>query len=302
MKALELRAGEHVVAITHPDRVLFPDCGVTKGEVATYYQSVGDGIERALARRPTMLERYPEGITGERFYSKRVPRGAPDFVKTTRITFPSGRQADEIRPDSLATILWCAQMGTLPFHPWPVRDGDVDHPDEFRIDLDPQEGTGFNEAVDAAHTAKEILDTMNLVGWPKTSGSRGVHIFVRIEPRWTFGEVRSAALVFGQIMEQMVPKLVTTEWTKSERGAKIFCDYNQNARDRTVASAWSVRPKPGAPVSMPLTWSQLFDGVNPLDYTVRSVPELFAQHGDPHREIDNHAGSIAPLLELVKEK
>lgn len=302
MATLDLEVEGRTLSITHPERILFADCGVTKGEVARYYQAVGPGILRALWQRPTMLERYPDGIEGERFYSKRVPRGAPNFVHTSEITFPSGRTADEIRPDSLATILWCVQMGTLPFHPWPVRAGDVDHPDELRIDLDPQPGTGFVDAVNAARGAKQILDAMDLVGYPKTSGSRGVHIFVRIKPEFTFPQVRAAALAFGRILEQLMPHLVTTTWQKSERGKKVFCDYNQNARDRTVAAAWSVRPKAGAPVSMPLTWEQLFEGVDPAAYTVRTVPELFAESGDPHADIDQHQGSIRPLVDLADEQ
>lgn len=300
-QSLEIQTEERLITITHPDRILFPDNGVTKGELARYYAAVGPAILRALESRPTMLERYPEGITGERFYSKRIPRGAPDYIKTTEITFPSGRTADEIRPDSIASILWCVQMGTIPFHPWPVRDRDVDHPDELRIDLDPQPGTGFSEAVETARAAKEVLDALHLVGWPKTSGSRGVHIYVRIEPRWTFPEVRGAALVFGQILEKLLPDLVTTTWQKSERGAKVFCDFNQNARDRTVASAWSVRPKPGAPVSMPLTWAQLFGGVDPAEFSVRTVPAIFEESGDPHEGINQAVGSIAPLLELAEK-
>jgi DNA ligase D len=296
MSGLEIPAGDHVVRVTHPERVIFPETGVTKGELALYYASVGDGILRALRDRPTTLERYPEGITGERFYSKRVPKGAPAYVKTTEITFPSGRNADEVCPDSLATILWCVQMGTLPFHPWPVRDGDVDHPDELRIDLDPQPGTGFAEAVEASRAAKEILDALELTGWPKTSGSRGVHIYVRIEPRWGFSDVRRAALAFGRALERMAPDLVTTAWWKEERGAKIFSDYNQNARDRTIASAWSVRPKPTATVSTPMTWEELFSGVDPLDFTVRTVPERFAAQGDVHSGIDAAVGTLDALL------
>lgn len=296
MATLELPTDLGSVRITHSDRVLFPEVGITKGELAQYYAAVGPGILRALWNRPTTLERYPDGVTGERFFSKRIPRGAPDYMRTTRISFPSGRSADEVRPDSLASVLWCVQMGTIPFHPWPVRDSDVDHPDELRIDLDPQPGTGFAEAVEAARAAKEILDALELTAWPKTSGSRGVHIYVRIEPRWTFTEVRAAALAFGRALEQMAPELVTTEWWKEDRGAKVFCDFNQNARDRTIASAWSVRPKPLASVSMPVTWQELFGGVNPDDFTVRSVPEIFGERGDPHERIDEVHHSIEPLL------
>jgi DNA primase len=187
-------------------------------------------------------------------------------------------------------------MGTLPFHPWPVRDRDVDHPDELRIDLDPQPGTGFPEAVQAAAASQEILTALGLTGWPKTSGSRGIHIYVRIEPRWGFTQVRRAALAFGRALERMAPDLVTTAWWKEERGAKIFCDYNQNARDRTIASAWSVRPRPTATVSTPMTWQEILSGVDPLDFTVRTVPERFAEYGDPHAAIDAAVGGLDALL------
>lgn len=269
---------------------------MTKGDLAQYYASVGDGIVHALRDRPTTLERYPEGLSGERFFSKRVPRGAPEYVQTTQISFPSGRTADEVCPDSLATVLWCVQMGTIPFHPWPVRATDVDHPDELRIDLDPQSGTDFSHAVEAAKGAWEILNALQLTGWPKTSGSRGIHIYVRIEPRWEFAQVRRAALAFGRALERMMPELVTTAWWKEERGAKIFTDYNQNARDRTIASAWSVRAQPLATVSTPLTWDQLWSGVKPTDFTVQSVPERFATLGNPHRDMDLHAGTLDALL------
>ena len=214
---------------------------------------------RALDRRPTTLERWPKGVHpgivlstrerggGDAFFQKRVPRGAPDYVQTARIEFPSGRHADEICPTEIAVVGWAAQMGTITFHPWPVRRDDVDHPDELRIDLDPQPGTDFADAVRVAGEARALLDELGYVGFPKTSGGRGVHIYVRIEPRWTFTDVRHAAIAFGRELERRLPGEVTTKWWKEERGERIFVDYNQNARDRTIASAYSVRPKPGAP-------------------------------------------------------
>jgi DNA ligase D-like protein (predicted polymerase) len=221
-------------------------------------------------------------------------------VETARIDFPSGRHADEVCPTELAVVAWAAQMGTITFHPWPVRDADVDHPDELRIDLDPQEGTDFADAVPVAAAARELLDELGYVGFPKTSGGRGIHIYVRIEPRWTFTDVRHAAIAFGRELERRLPGEVTTKWWKEERGEKIFVDYNQNARDRTIASAYSVRPKPGAPVSTPFTWDEL-EAVAPEHFTVATVPARFAELGDPHAAIDDIAHSLQPLLDLYEQ-
>ena len=259
--------------MSSPDRVIFPKTErtpeVTKLDVVEYYLAVGDGIMRALERRPTTLERWPKGVHpgivlstrekggGDAFFQKRVPKGAPDYLETARIEFPSGRHADEICPTEVAVVGWAAQMGTITFHPWPVRSDDVDHPDELRLDLDPQPGTDFDDAVRVAAEARVLLDDLGYVGFPKTSGGRGVHIYVRIEPRWTFTDVRHAAIAFGRELERRLPGEVTTKWWKEERGERIFVDYNQNARDRTIASAYSVRPKPGAPVSAPVTWDEL---------------------------------------------
>src|SRR5918997_2385723 len=265
--------------VTSPDRVIFPATErsgpITKLDVVRYYLSVGDGIMRARARRPTTLERWPKGVHpgivvstrerggGDAFFQKRIPRGAPDYVETARIEFPSGRHADELCPTELAAVAWAAHMGTITFHPWPVRSEDVDHPDELRLDLDPQPGTDFDDAVRAAGEARAVLDELGYRGFPKTSGGRGVHIYVRIEPRWTFTEVRRAAISFVRELERRLPGQVTTKWWKEERGERIFVDYNQNARDRTIASAYSVRPKPGAPVSAPVTWDELTEVEEP---------------------------------------
>ena len=303
------------VRVTSPDRVIFPATDrtreLTKLDIVEYYLAVGDGIMRALARRPTTLERWPKGVHpgivlstrekggGDAFYQKRVPRGAPDYVHTARIQFPSGRHADEVCPTEVAVVGWAAQMGTLTFHPWPVRDGDVDHPDELRLDLDPQPGTDFADAVRVAGEARTLLGELGYAGFPKTSGGRGVHIYVRIEPRWTFTDVRHAAISFGRELERRLPGVVTTSWWKEERGERIFVDYNQNARDRTIASAYSVRPKPGAPVSAPLTWDELPD-VEPEDFTVATMPARFAEVGDRHAVIDDVAHSLEPLLDLYE--
>ena len=236
---------------------------------------------------------------GDAFFQKRVPKGAPDYLETARIEFPSGRHADEICPTEIAVVGWAAQMGTITFHPWPVRRDDVDHPDELRLDLDPQPGTDFDDAVRVAGVARELLDDLGYAGFPKTSGGRGVHIYVRIEPRWTFTDVRHAAIAFGRELERRLPGEVTTKWWKEERGERIFVDYNQNARDRTIASAYSVRPKPGAPVSAPVTWDELAE-VAPEDFTVATMPARFAEVGDRHAAIDDVAHSLEPLLEMYE--
>ena len=268
--AAEVQAGDRAVRVSSPDRVIYeatertPE--VTKLMVAQFFADVGDGLMRALRHRPTALERWTSGVrpgmklaTGpqdkdaDAFYQKRVPKGAPDYLETATITFPSGRTADEICPTEIAVPVWCAHMGTLTFHPWPVRRDDVDRPDELRIDLDPQPGTSFTDAVRVAGVAGELLAELGLKGYPKTSGNRGVHIYVRIEPRWEFADVRHAAIGFGRELEKRDDG-VTTAWWKEERGERIFVDFNQNTRDRTIASAYSLRPIPGAPVSTPMSW------------------------------------------------
>jgi DNA ligase D len=308
-------AGGRDLRVSSPDRVIFPmtECSgaVTKLDIVKYYLAVEDGIMRALERRPTTLERWPKGVHpgivlstrekggGDAFFQKRIPRGAPDYVQTARIQFPSGRHADEICPTEVAVVGWAAQMGTLTFHPWPVRRDDVDHPDELRIDLDPQPGTDFADAVRVAAEAHVLLDELGYAGFPKTSGGRGVHIYVRIAPRWTFTDVRHAAIAFGRELERRLPGQVTTKWWKEERGERIFIDYNQNARDRTIASAYSVRPKAGAPVSAPLTWDELPD-VAPEDFRVATMPARFAEVGDRHAAIDDAVHSLQPLLDMYE--
>jgi DNA ligase D len=313
--AVIVDAGGRDLRVSSPDRVIFPKTkrtgAVTKLDVVKYYLAVGDGIMRATERRPTTLERWPKGVHpgivvstrekggGDAFYQKRIPKGAPEYVQTARIEFPSGRHADEICPTEVAVVGWAAQMGTITFHPWPVRSDDVDHPDELRIDLDPQPGTDFEDAVRVAAEARVLLDELGYAGFPKTSGGRGVHIYIRIEPRWTFTDVRHAAIAFGRELERRLPGQVTTKWWKEERGERIFIDYNQNARDRTIASAYSVRPKPGAPVSAPLSWDELPD-VAPEEFTVATMPARFAEVGDSHDAIDDAHHSLQPLLELYE--
>ncbi|HEU4702099.1 MAG TPA: non-homologous end-joining DNA ligase, partial [Conexibacter sp.] len=308
-------AGGRELRVTSADRVIFPATErtpeLTKLDIVNYYLAVDDGIMRALRNRPTTLERWPKGVQpgmvlstrdwsgGDAFFQKRVPRGAPDYVQTARIQFPSGRHADEICPTEIAVVGWAAQMGTITFHPWPVRDADVDHPDELRLDLDPQPGTDFADAVRVAAEARALLEELGYAAFPKTSGGRGVHVYVRIEPRWTFTDVRHAAIGFGRELERRLPGEVTTKWWKEERGARIFVDYNQNARDRTIASAYSVRPKPGAPVSAPVDWDELAQ-IQPEDFTVATMPARFAQLGDRHAAIDDVAHSLQPLLDLYE--
>jgi DNA ligase D len=308
-------AGGRDLRVTNPSRVIFPStertAEVTKLDIVNYYLAVDGGIMRALERRPTTLERWPKGVHpgivlstrdrggGDAFFQKRIPRGAPEYVQTARIQFPSGREADEVCPTEVAVVGWAAQMGTITFHPWPVRREDVDHPDELRLDLDPQPGTDFADAARVAGEARRLLDELGYVGFPKTSGGRGVHIYVRIEPRWTFTDVRHAAIGFGRELERRLPGDVTTKWWKEERGERIFIDYNQNARDRTIASAYSVRPKPGAPVSAPLAWDELPE-VAPEDFTVATMPARFSERGDVHAAIDDVHHSLQPLLDLYE--
>jgi DNA ligase D len=303
------------VRVSNPDRVIFPPtertAAVTKLDIVNYYLAVDEGIMRALDRRPTTLERWPKGVypgmvlstregrVGDAFYQKRIPKGAPEYVETAQIQFPSGRHADEVCPTEVAVVGWAAQMGTITFHPWPVRREDVDHPDELRLDLDPQPGTDYADAARVAASARELLEELGFVGFPKTSGGRGIHIYVRIEPRWTFTDLRHGAIAFGRALARRLPDQVTTSWWKEERGTRIFIDYNQNARDRTIASAYSIRPKPGAPVSAPLAWEELAD-VAPEDFTVATMPVRFAQLGDRHAAINERSYSLQPLLDLYE--
>jgi DNA ligase D-like protein (predicted polymerase) len=315
--ATEVDAGGRAVRVSSPDRVIYEPtartAAVTKLMVVEYYLAVADGIMRALRDRPTALERWPkgvrEGITlatrtgehGDAFYQKRVPKGAPDYLESATITFPSGRTADEICPTEIAVPAWCAQMGALTFHPWPVRRDSPDHPDELRIDLDPYGDTDFHDAVRVAGVAHELLTDLGMVGFAKTSGNRGVHVYVRIQPRWDFIDVRHAAIAFGRELERRTHG-VTTKWWKEERGDSIFVDYNQNARDRTIASAYSLRPKPGAPVSAPMDWAELGEVADPADLNLFTMPERFADRGDVHAAIDDVACDLQPLLDLYDEQ
>jgi DNA ligase D len=288
--------GAREVRLTSPDKVYFPEPGITKREVVEYYVAVAEPLLKVLYERPTNLKRFPDGVEGEPFYGKRLPKGAPEYAETARVTFPSGRTAESLCPTEPAVLVWAANMGTFDFHPWPVRRADTDRPDELRIDLDPQPGTDFADAAVVAAVLHEVLDEAGLVGWPKTSGGRGIHVFSRIRPEWDFIDVRHAVIAIARRVAERLPERATVDWWKEERGERVFLDFNQAARDRTVASAWSVRGRPRATVSMPLTWADLPD-VTPEDFDVRTVPGLLAERGDPHAEMDAHAGGIETVLE-----
>jgi DNA ligase D len=296
---VDLEVGSRTVHITNPDRVYFPARGTTKLDLAQYYIAVADGIVRALYERPCMLHRYPEGVEGEKIYQKRLPKGAPDWVETAEVSFPSGRTADELCVTEVADIVWAVQMSTVEFHPWHTRRAAVEMPDELRIDLDPQPGTDFADAKKVALLVREVLDELGVVGWPKTSGNRGIHIYVRVKPEFGFREVRRAALAFAREVERRMPDQVTTAWWKEERGEKIFMDFNQNAKDRTIAAAYSVRGFAHAPVSAPVTWDELPD-VETEDFTIATMPERFGRLGDVHAGIDDVAFDIRPLLEWAE--
>ncbi|HEV7731969.1 MAG TPA: non-homologous end-joining DNA ligase [Candidatus Binatia bacterium] len=284
------------VTISNPAKVYFPAAGVTKLDVVQYYLAVADGALRGAGGRPNVLVRYADGIEGEFFYQKRAPAQRPDWVEVVALQFPSGRTAEEVVPRDAAALAWMANLGCLELHPHPVRADDLDHPDELRIDLDPMPGIEWPQIQDVARVVREVLVDVGLVGWPKTSGSRGIHVVVRVERRWSFTQLRRAALAVARDVERRVPALATSKWWKEERHG-VFLDYNQNAKDRTVAAAYSVRPKPDARVSAPVTWDELF-ACAPEDFTLRTMPARFAAIGDRHAGIDAHAGSLDALLEL----
>ena len=294
----QLEAGGRTVRITNPGRVYFPARGETKLDLARYYLSVADGIVRALRDRPCMMHRFPAGVAGEKVHQKRVPHGAPPWLETVRVKFPRyGRHADELCVTEIASVIWAVQMSTVEFHPWNSRRADTERPDEWRIDLDPMPQCGFDVVRRVAHVVHEILGELGAAGWPKTSGGNGLHVYVRIEPRWGFSEVRRAAHAFAREVERRVPDDVTTVWWRKDRDpAKLFVDFNQNARDHTIASAYSVRGVPEATVSTPIGWDEI-DDVEPREFTIATVPGRFARLGDLHAGIDDSAYSLGPLLE-----
>jgi bifunctional non-homologous end joining protein LigD len=291
-----LTVAGHEVAISNPLKVLFPKAGYTKLDLARYYLVVAEGALRAAGGRPNVLVRYPNGIEGEFFYQKRAPEARPDWIEVVALRFPSGRTAEEVVPREPAALAWMANLACLELHPHPVRAEDLDHPDELRVDLDPVPGVMWAQVRDVAHVVHETLDSFKLVGWPKTSGSRGMHVYVRIERRWTFDELRRAALALAREVERRVPDLATSKWWKEERHG-VFLDYNQNAKDRTIAAAYSVRPTPDARVSAPLTWDEI-DSCDPRDFTLGTMPSRFAEAGDRHAGMDLRPCSLVTLLEL----
>jgi len=284
------------VTLSNPDKVLFAKSGYTKLDLVQYYLVVAEGALRAAGGRPNVLVRYPNGIGGDYFYQKRAPQSRPEWIEVVTLRFPSGRIAEEVVPRDAAALVWMANLACLELHPHPVRAEDVDHPDELRIDLDPVPGVEWPQLRQVALVLQRVLKDLGLIGWPKTSGSRGIHVNVRIEQRWTFDQVRRAALALAREVERRAPELATSKWWKEERHG-VFLDYNQNAKDRTVAAAYSVRPTDDARVSAPLTWSEV-ETAEPADFTLRSMPARFKQIGDAHADIDRHPCSLDALLEL----
>jgi bifunctional non-homologous end joining protein LigD len=284
------------VSISNPDKVLFPQAGYTKRDLVRYYLAVADGALRGAGGRPNVLVRYPNGIDGEFFYQKRAPQSRPAWIEVVSLRFPSGRSAEEVVPRDAAALAWMANLACLELHPHPVRADDLDHPDELRVDLDPVPGVAWDHLREVARVVRATLADFGLAGWPKTSGSRGMHVCVRIERRWPFGAVRRAALALAREVERRAPNLATSKWWKEERHG-VFVDYNQNAKDRTVSSAYSVRPTPDARVSAPLTWDEI-DICDPRDFTLATMPGRFNEVGDRHADIDRHPCSLETLLEL----
>jgi bifunctional non-homologous end joining protein LigD len=290
-----IAAAGREVAISNPEKLYFPEAGISKLDLVRYYLAVAEGALRAAGGRPNVLVRYAEGIHGEFFFQKRAP-ARPPWIEVVELRFPSGRLAEEVVPRDAAALAWMANLGCLELHPHPVRADDLEHPDELRIDLDPVPGVQWPQIQAVARVVREALGDFSLVGWPKTSGSRGIHVNVRIHRRWSFDQVRRAALAFAREVERRAPELATSKWWKEERHG-VFLDYNQNAKDRTVASAYSVRPKPDARVSAPVTWDEL-ESCQPEDFTLRTMPLRFAALGDRHAGIDDHACGLEGLLEL----
>ncbi len=292
-----IEVGGRDVTITNPDKVYFPRTGHTKMDLVRYYLSVADGALRGVRDRPMVLKRFVHGADGEAFFQKRAPSSRPDWLQTVVLSFPSGRTAEELVLTDAAGLAWVANLGCIDLNPHPIRAADLDHPDELRVDLDPIPGVEWAQIVSVALVAREVLADFGLTGWPKTSGSRGMHVYSRIEPRWTFTEVRSAAVALAREIERRAPADATSRWWKEERHG-VFVDYNQNAKDRTVASAYSVRPTPDARVSAPLTWDEV-PGCDPARFTIDTMPERYAAIGDPGAAIDEASGSLEALLELA---
>jgi DNA ligase D-like protein (predicted polymerase) len=293
--------GERTVKVTNPDRAYFPELGERgrKIDLVEYYLSVGEGIVRALRERPTVMKRHPGGVDDQAVYTKRVPGSAPPWVETVTVEFPSGRSATELCPVDVAHVAWAVQMSTFDFHPWPSRRADTEAPDELRIDLDPMPGTGWDDVVEVALEVKALYDELGMTAFPKTSGSKGMHVYLRVEPRWTFLDLRHAALAVAREVERRRPDLATARWWKEERGERVFLDYNRMARDQTIASAYSVRAVPRATVSAPLTWDEV-PAAEVEDFDIWTMRDRFAERGDVHAAIDDVHHDLTPLLELYE--
>jgi DNA ligase D-like protein (predicted polymerase) len=296
--SVEIEVDGKALRISNPDKVFFPEIGLTKLDLVNYYVAVGAGALRGVSARPTVMKRFPDGASGDFFFQKRVPENRPEWLRTVTVAFPSGRTATELCPADVAHIIWAVNLGCIDLNPWPVRRWDTEHPDELRVDLDPQPGVPWRSVQAVAQCVREVLTEHGLVGFPKTSGSRGIHINIRILPRWDFTEVRRAALALAREVERRLPDTATSKWWKEERGTRVFIDYNQNARDRTVASAYSVRPVPDARVSAPIGWDEL-DHVTLADFTVATMPARYATLGDLHEPLDTNIGVLDQLLALA---
>ena len=295
---VEIEVAGRTLAISNPDKVFFSARGQTKLDLVSYYVAVGEGVLVGVRARPTVMKRYPDGAEGNFFFQKRVPENKPDWLETVVVTFPSGRSARELCPLDVAHIVWAVNLGCIDLNPWPVRRWDVDHPDELRVDLDPQPGATWADVQRVAACVRDVLSEHGLVGWPKTSGSRGIHVNVRVVARWDFTEVRRAALALAREVERRLPDVATSKWWKEERGERVLIDYNQNARDRTVASAYSVRANPLGLVSAPIRWDELSD-CELQDFSIATMPQRFAALGDLGAGIDEAAGRLDGLLELA---
>ena len=296
-ESVTLTLAGHEVSVSNPSKLYFREAGITKLELVEYYLAVGEGALLGVRDRPMALKRFVDGAEGDAFFQKRAPKSVPPYVRTVELSFPSGRTADEVVVDNLAALAWVVNLGCIDLNPHPVRSDDLEHPDELRVDLDPGPGVGWEDVRRVALVVREVLEQLGYTAWPKTSGSRGIHVYVRIEPRWGFSEVRRAALALAREVERRAPAIATSKWWKEERHG-VFLDYNQNAKDRTVASVYSVRPRPSATVSAPMTWDELPDAELD-DFTLRTLPSRYARLGDVGAGIDSHAHSLEPLLELV---
>jgi DNA ligase D len=292
-----MEAAGRDVPITHPEKVFFPEHGETKGDLAEHYLRIEEPLMRTMGGRPILMQRFPEGATGNSFFQKRVPKDHPDWLQTTMVSTPNGTTSQALVAADVAHVLWAVNLGCLGFHVWPYKVADPEHTDELRIDLDPTPGVDFTHIRAAAHELKALLDEVGIVGYPKTTGNRGLHVYVRLEPRWDSYEVRSAAVAVGRELERRRPDLLTWAWWKEERGERVFIDYNQNAPHKTVFGAWSVRARPGAQVSTPVAWDEI-DDIHPDQFTISTLPARLESVGDPWLDMNDNPQDLTPLLEM----